>query len=103
MEKDNKRSPAYLRAKRKVEILKGLYRHAIVFVIINLMLILFRANVFGAGKADFSNLGIYAVAFFWGIGLVSHAIYVFFEINFKINFLRRWEEKKIREFMEDEF
>jgi len=99
---EQKKTPAYLRAKRKMEILKAFYQHLIVYIIINSVMILFMANVFGRGAVDFSNIGVYSIAFFWGIGLVSHAIYVFFEIHFKINFLRRWEERKIEQYMDDD-
>lgn len=99
---ENKKSPAYLRAKRKVEVLKGFYQHLLAYLIINLVMILFMANVFSADTVNFSNIGKYSIAFFWGIGLVSHALYVFFEIHFKINFLRRWEERKIRQLMDDD-
>lgn len=99
---EKKKSPEYLRAKRKVEVLKAFYQHLIVYITINSVMILFMANVFSREAVNFSNIGIYTIAFFWGIGLVSHAIYVFFEIHFKINFLRRWEERKIQQFMDDD-
>jgi|SRR5690554_177900 len=97
-----KRSLAYLRAKRKVETLKGFYGHLLVYIIINAAIALVSANFFGRGKADFSNWEIYITAFFWGIGLLSHAIYVFFFLNFKNNFLKRWEEKKIKQFLDED-
>lgn len=97
-----KRSLAYLRAKKKVETLKGFYGHVMVYLIVNLAIILVSANVFGSGKADFSHWEIYITAFFWGIGLLSHALYVFFVFYMKNNFLKRWEEKKIRQFLDED-
>jgi uncharacterized membrane protein len=97
-----KRSLAYLRAKKKVEILKGFYGHLTVFILINTAMILVQANVFNAEKIDFTGLGIYVTAFFWGIGLVSHALYVFFVMKVENNFLKRWEDKKMKEFLEEE-
>lgn len=93
---------AYLRARKKVEVLKGFYQHLIAYLIINLAMVFVLANVFSSGKTDFSNVEVYFIAIFWGIGLVSHAIYVLFEIHLKIKFLRRWEERKIRQFMDDD-
>ena len=97
---ETKKSLAYLRAKKKVETLKGFYSHLVVFILINTGIILVFANVFSNKPLNFADWGNYATTFFWGIGLVSHAIYVFFVLNFKNNFLKTWEEKKIKEFLE---
>ena len=99
-----KKSLSYLRAKKKVETLKGFYGHLMVYIIINGAIILVSANFFGSGKTDFFQWEIYITAFFWGIGLLSHAIYVFFVFYVKNNILKRWEERKIKQFLEeDEF
>ncbi len=97
-----KRSLAYLRAKKKVETLKGFYSHLAVFIVINAIIILMSANVFGSGETNFGDWSNYVTLFFWGIGLVSHALYVFFVLNIKNNFLKRWEEKKINQFLDEE-
>lgn len=99
---ENKKSLAYLRAKKKVEILKGFYSHLTAFLIFNTFIVLVSANIFGKGEADFLRWEIYTTAFFWGIGLLSHAIYVLFVFHFKINFLKRWEENKIKQFLEED-
>lgn len=98
-----RKSLNYLRAEKKVETLKGFYGHLTAYIIVNIGIILVSANVFGKGEIDFSGWGTYATALFWGIGLISHAIYVFFEIHVKNNFLKRWEEKKIKQFLEEDF
>lgn len=95
-------SASYLRAKRKVEILKGFYQHLITFIIVNAILIVYFANVLNENTVDFSNWEIYFTTMVWGIGLFFHALYVLFELYFKNNFLKRWEENKIREFMEND-
>lgn len=97
-----KKSLKYLRAKKKVETLKGFYGHLAVYLIINTGIILVLANVFGKGETDFSRLTIYIPSGFWGIGLISHAIYVFFALYVKNNFIKRWEEKKIKQFLEED-
>ncbi len=99
---ETKKSLNYLRAQKKVEILKHFYSHLAVFVIINTGIILVSANVFGKGETNFSHWEIYVTAFFWGIGLICHALYVVFELYFKNGFLRRWEDKKIRQFLEED-
>lgn len=101
---ETKRSMAYLRAKKKVETLKGFYSHLAVYVLVNVGIILLSANVFNSQEIDFSDLGIYATAFLWGFGIVAHAIYVFYVMNMENNIFRRWEERKIKEFLEkDQF
>jgi hypothetical protein len=52
---ESKKRIAYIRAKKKVETLKGFYSHLVVFVIINAILILISAGVFSPGKADFAD------------------------------------------------
>lgn len=99
---EEKRNLSYLRAKKKVETLKGFYSHLAAYIIINSAIILVSANVFSDEKTDFAAWGNYFTAIFWGIGLVSHAIYVFFIMNVHDNFLKRWEEKKIKQFLEEE-
>lgn len=99
---ETKKSIAYLRAQKKVETLKGFYSHLVVFILVNIGIILVSANVFNNKPINFAYWGNYVTAFFWGIGLVSHAIYVFFVMNIENNFLKRWEEKKIKEFLEED-
>lgn len=97
-----KKSLSYLRAKKKVETLKGFYSHLLVFVMVNIIILLFSANVLNSKPLDFKHWSNYAIAFFWGIGLVSHAIYVYFEFKFNNVLLKRWEEKKIKQFLEEQ-
>ncbi|AFL81647.1 hypothetical protein Aeqsu_2187 [Aequorivita sublithincola DSM 14238] len=99
---ETKRSLAYLRAKKKVETLKGFYSHLTVYILVNAGIILVSANVFNSNPIDFSDWGNYVTTFFWGIGLVSHALYLIFVLNVRNNFLKDWEEKKIMQFLEEE-
>lgn len=93
---------AYLRAEKKVETLKGFYQHLISYCIINAALILYFVWPTGNGNWDFSQWGTYSVAFFWGIGLLWHAVYVFYSLHFNNKFLKKWEENKIKQLMEDD-
>lgn len=99
---ETQKSLNYLRAKKKVETLKAFYSHLAVYIIINTGIILVLGNVFGKGETDFFDWGIYFTTLFWGIGLASHGIYVLFVFYFKNNFLSRWEEKKIKQFLEED-
>ena len=99
---DTNKSLKYLKAKKKVEALKGLYGHIAVYVILNSLMILFNANVFSKGAIDFSDMGNYFTAIMWGIGLFFHILYVLFYFNFNSNFIKRWEDKKIKEILDKE-
>jgi uncharacterized membrane protein YbjE (DUF340 family) len=99
---ETQKSLAYLRAKKKVETLKDFYSHLVVFILINIGIILVSANVFNAQEIDFKQWSNYVTLFFWGIGLIFHALYVLYVMKFKNTFLNKWEEKKIKQFLEEE-
>lgn len=52
---ETEKSLAYLRAKKKVEILKDFYNHLIVFILVNTGIILVSANVFNDKPTDFAD------------------------------------------------
>jgi hypothetical protein len=90
----------YIRAKKRVEELKGYYWHLAIYIVINLFLS-------GAQVVDgisenksfieiFSDFGIYGVWIMWGIGLVFHTLKVF---GFPFFMGKNWEERKIKEYM----
>ncbi|WP_274474337.1 2TM domain-containing protein [Mangrovimonas aestuarii] len=87
---------AYLRAKKKVNKILGFYKHAAVYVVINLFLIALVA-INTDSEASFWSFGTFSTAFFWGIGLAFHALGVFGSDLF---FGKKWEERKIKEYMD---
>ena len=89
----NEQEIKYKKAKEKVAALKGFYIHLSVFVIVNLGLFLINM-VTSPGYLWFiwPFMG-------WGVGLFSHALFVF---GFGSLLGADWEERKIREFMENE-
>ena len=88
----------YRNAVKKVKALKGFYGHLAVYILINILLLFVYTREEGlvAGLGEISN---YFTAFFWGIGLVAHAAAVFLP---NMIFGREWEERKIKELMEQE-
>ena len=88
----------YADAQRKVKRLKGFYTHLIVYIVINIMIVFINSRDLDAGESYF-KIENFFTAFFWGIGLLAHALSTFMP-NFI--FGRNWEEKKIKEFMEKE-
>ncbi len=84
----------YMRAKRRVERLKGFYSHLRSYLIVNVILIVVNV-IFNPNQWWF-----YWVTIFWGIGLAFHAAELFL---FRGRILGKdWEERKIKEYMERE-
>ena len=93
MEPDN-RDSKYLKAKKRVTELKEFYLSLTSYVVFIIAL---------AGLNYYINQlrspWFLWAAFGWGIGIIFHAIKVFGGISF---FGKDWEERKLREFMEEE-
>lgn len=85
----------YERAKKRVQAISGFYKHLTAYVAVNLFILL--VKYFQEGGDVLAKCETYSTAFFWGIGLVFHAIGVFYN---QVFFGRNWEERKIREIME---
>ena len=104
MEMDNKEMDrSYIRAKKRVEKLKGYYSHLTVYIIINTIISVFKIiDDIDAGDT-FSealfNSGNYSLWFWWGIGMAFHTYGVF---GHKLLFLNKdWEDRKIKEYMNE--
>lgn len=93
--RDFKREDAYLRAEKRLKELKGFYWHAFWYIAVNVFLI--AMIVYNGGSI--LDFGTWATPLFWGIGLGFHAIGVF---GRRFAFGKKWEERKVREFMERE-
>lgn len=93
----------YIRAKKQVKNIKGFYVHFIIYILSNIFIsgiIMFGIMQSGYSLADtLSNFGFYATWIFWGIGLFFHWLGVF---GFKSLIGKNWEERKIKELMEEE-
>ena len=82
----------YIKAKKRVEEIKGFYSHLFSYIGVNVVLIVINL-VTSPG-----TLWFYWVTIFWGIGIFWHAmgIFVFRKIT-----AGSWEKRKIKEIMED--
>ena len=94
---------SYLRAKKRVEKLKGFYSHLTVYIIVNSAISILKiVNTIDDGAtlteavSDRSNYGLWL---FWGIGIAFHAYGVFGQRLLFMN--KDWEEKKIKEYMNE--
>jgi hypothetical protein len=104
MEIDFMQEQSYLRAKKRVKVIKGFYVHLIVYVLVNIFIS--GVIVFGLMQSDYSfedaitNFGVISTWLFWGIGMFFHWLGVF---GFKsLGLGSDWEERKIKEMMEKE-
>ncbi len=88
---------AYLRAQRKVKKVKGFYIHLIVYLLVNIFLI----GIIGvfSGYSNIWVFGNFLTPFFWGIGVIFHALGVF---GPNLVFGKEWEDRKIKEYMDKE-
>jgi hypothetical protein len=89
----NEQEIKYQKAKKRVKELRGFYGHLSVYVVVNLGL--FLINITTSPE----RLWFIWPLMGWGIGFVFHALSVF---GFLPRFGADWEERKIREIMENE-
>ncbi len=89
---------AYEAAQERVKKIKGLYTHAFVYVIVNALIIFSIARELPDNETIFQP-GVFSTAFFWGIGLLGHALSVIIP-EFILG--KDWEERKIQQYMEEE-
>ena len=89
----------YKRAKKKVAEIKGFYTHLTIYSLVNTFILLTAAGLFSSNGVSFDSTSWphFISPVIWGIGLLFHGLYVF---QFKSGFIRKWEERKIKEFME---
>ncbi|KFC23725.1 2TM domain-containing protein [Epilithonimonas lactis] len=88
----------YLEAKKRVKKLKGFYIHLTIYVLVNLVIVLINYQDLKPGESYFKYEN-FITLFFWGIGLLAHAMSVFVP-QFVLG--KNWEERKIRELMDKE-
>ena len=81
----------YLEAKKRVEEIKGFYFHLIAYILVNSGLVVL--NLLTSPE----YLWFLWAMLGWGIGLIFHAFSVFSGLWGKA-----WEERKIKEFMEED-
>lgn len=95
-----------LKARRRVEMLKGFYKHLLVYIVVNIAIFIVRGEVlefFQTESPDknfieWIDWNILIVPIFWGIGLWFHAAKVF---HYKLKFLKNWEERQLKKYMDE--
>ena len=98
---ENYNQEKYNRAKKKVKQVKDFYNHLTVYIVVNIFLVLINMGLFQNGLFELKipTWSIFTTPFFWGIGLLFHGLYVFQD---KITFFKKWEERKLKEYMDEE-
>lgn len=87
------------RAKKRVEQIKGFYVHLMVYLIINIFIIILLGYARGGGEGFELDWPNFSTAFFWGIGLLFHALHVF---GFNLFLGKDWEKRQIQKFIEED-
>ncbi|AWI27248.1 2TM domain-containing protein [Flavobacterium pallidum] len=80
-------------AKKRVDELKGFYGNLVSYIVVNLGLMIL--NLMTSPE----HLWFFWPMFGWGVGVLFHAMKVY---GFTPFFGKDWEERKIRQFMEEE-
>lgn len=93
METNNQEYERYQKAKKRVKEIKGFYGNLISYILVISFLTFINL------KYTPGHLWFYWPMLGWGIGVLFHAFGVFNIFPF---FGDDWEEKKIKEFMEEE-
>ena len=88
----------YEDAQKRIKRLKGFYSHLGAYIMVNILIIVLNISNLEPGESYFKFENFFT-AFFWGIGLVAHGVSVF---GHHLIFGKKWEERKIKEFMEKE-
>ena len=94
----------YLKAKKRVEKIKGFYIHFGVYIAVNILIssIIVYGLTYDEGVSyveALANFGVYSTWVFWGVGVLFHWFGVF---GFTSFFGKNWEEKKLKEIMDKE-
>lgn len=98
MEKSFNEMHRYEKARKRVDALKGFYRHLTAYIVVNLIIVLMKWYNLEQGESLFT-LSTFIIAIWWGVTIVFHAIGVFGK-SFSLG--RKWEERKLQEYMEIE-
>ena len=96
-------------AQKRVNEIKSFYGHLRAFIIINIILIVLQTELVDFildrnAEMDpaffvWVDLNILITPLLWGIGLAIHGLYVY---RHKFTFLKSWEKRQIKKFMEED-
>lgn len=109
MKMESDKESKYEKAKKRVATIRGFYNHLAVYIIVNLILFLFRNKIrFTLISAEalgdplfleWLDWNVFGTSIVWGIVLLVHGAKVFGWIPV---FNKKWEERQFRKFMNEE-
>lgn len=108
MKDNNAELEKYVKAKKRVDAIKGFYFHVIKFVIITLLIMVFKGRILEIfiekGIEDENILqwmewNILAIPIIWGLVLLIMGLRLFV---FQSNILKNWEKKQIQKHLESD-
>ena len=104
MKNDYFEEERYLNAQKRVKEIKGFYGNLFWYICVNIvwfMIIIFLNEEDSFFKYGFWGMGYGLIVnlLFWGIGLLFHWFVVFGK---QLTFSKRWEERKIKQYMSKE-
>ncbi|MDP5106425.1 MAG: 2TM domain-containing protein [Polaribacter sp.] len=92
----------YILTKKRVEKISKFYKHLAVYIVVNIFLtVIFVVGDVNDGDSfndAIFNYHNYKIWLYWGIGVVFQALNVF---TINALFDKNWEEKKIKEYMNE--
>jgi len=98
MKNSNENDIRYREAERRVKKIKNFYVFTFIYVAVNIFVLFLNYRELEPGKSIW-RLQYFALPFFWGIGLIGYGMSTFLP-GFVLG--NKWEERKIKEFMEKE-
>jgi len=97
--KNLSKESALLRAKTRVQKLKGFYYHLGIYLSVNTIIVVFKIIRKSGQFESLFNLNYSGMWLFWGVGLSIHAFSVFL---LPLIIGHDWEERKIKQFINEE-
>lgn len=104
-----KPSEKYQAARNRVKMIRGFYYHLAIYIIVNIVILAFRTPIVlfftdvgeptGDGFLEWVDLNIILTPLLWGVSLFIHYAVVF---GLKPKFIKDWEERKLKKFLQEE-
>ncbi|WP_299536049.1 2TM domain-containing protein [Ulvibacterium sp.] len=109
-------SERFTKAKKRVDKIKGFYKHLSIYIVANILLFIFKGyalsylisqGIKDQGFLDWFTLNIILTPVLWGLGLIIHGFLAFRTVpfslkNLKPKFIEDWEERQIQKYMNAE-
>ena len=97
----------YRKAKKRIEDIKRLYAHVVLFIIATIVLWVFKGRIINyllskgitdEGFLHWVELNFILLPVIWAIVLIIVGIYL---LRFKPGFIKNWENRKLKEFLDE--